>query len=323
MKSKLITVVPVYNGDQYILQTLESVAAQTRRPDRLIVVDNCSTDNTESIVKGFTKIRCEWQRNASNLGLFGNCNRALDFAEETDYLHILHADDLIQPTYYETLMGSLDSCPGRGMAYCLDERIDEQNRHLSISGKPDGSVVEEKVADYLRQKAEIANQAFSGTLLKSAGQKAPCRFRLDMPILADMAYWPDWGRHCERIIKVNQPLVQYRWHGANTTHTAAPAIQALILDEWVVMELVEKFRGEKTGAMRKFKLKGLFAVRSGIKAKRFMEQKNPAYSRQVVTAAKNVTGPLIWLLGQAVVEARDLVVYRIQGRTKHPKNVYS
>lgn len=322
-KSKLITVIPVYNGDRFILQTLESVAAQTRLPDRLIVVDNCSTDQTEAIVKGFTKIKCEWYRNPTNLGLFGNCNRALDFAEDTDYLHILHADDLIVPNYYETLIASLETCDGFGMAYCLDERIDEENRHLSISGKPDGTVAEQDVTGYLMQKAEIGNQAFSGTLLKSHYQKAPCRFRLDMPILADMAYWPDWGRNCKRIVKANQPLVKYRWHGSNTTHTAAPALQALVMDEWVVMEMVEKFRGEEISFLRQFKLKGLFAVRSGIKAKRFREQNNLPYSQQVVTAAKKVTGSFIWFLGQLVVELRDLVVYKIQGRKKHPKNVYS
>ena len=144
-----------------------------------------------------------------------------------------------------------------------------------------------------------------------------------MPILADMAYWPDWGRHCEKIVQVNLPLVKYRWHGENTTTKLAPAIQTLILDEWVVMELVEKFRGEAPGGLRRFKLKSLFAVRSGIKAKRFKEQKNPEYSGQITAAAKKITGGFIWFLGQIVVETRDLVVYKIQGRAKHPKNVYS
>src|SRR5258708_3354773 len=162
MQSKIITVIPVFNGEKFILQTLESVAAQTLRPDRLVVIDNCSTDNTEKIVKEFTSLKCEWQRNPTNLGLFGNCNRALEFAEETDYLHILHADDLIEPKYYETMVKNLESCDGFGLGYCLDERIDEENRRLSISGKPDGNIVEQKVDDFLKSKAEIANQAFSG-----------------------------------------------------------------------------------------------------------------------------------------------------------------
>ena len=38
MKSNIITVIPVYNGEKFIRQTLESVAKQTLRPDRLIVI---------------------------------------------------------------------------------------------------------------------------------------------------------------------------------------------------------------------------------------------------------------------------------------------
>jgi glycosyltransferase involved in cell wall biosynthesis len=322
-KSKIITVIPVYNGEKFILQTLESVAAQTLRPDRVVVIDNCSTDSTEKIVKGFTAIQCEWQRNPANLGLFGNCNRALEFAEQTDYLHILHADDLITPDYYETMVKNLDSCDGFGMGYCLDERIDENNGKLSISGKADGTVVVQPVDDYLKQKAEIGNQAFSGTLLKSHYQKAPCQFRTDMPILADMIYWPDWGRHCKKIVKINLPLCKYRWHGDNTTTSYVPGLQTLVLDEWLVMQKVESFRSRKAGFVRWFKLRGLFAVRSGIKAKRFKEQKKFDYSKEIIVAVKKITGTVPWLLGQMVVEARDLVVYRILGRPKHPKNVYS
>src|SRR5436853_7916959 len=93
MQAKVITVIPVYNGEKFIRQTLESVARQTLRPDRVIVLDNCSTDSTEQIVTGFQPIKCEWIRNPSNLGLFGNCNRALEFAPRAKYFHLLCADD--------------------------------------------------------------------------------------------------------------------------------------------------------------------------------------------------------------------------------------
>lgn len=323
MKSKIITIIPVFNGEKFILQTLESVAAQTLRPDRVVVIDNCSTDSTEKIVKEFAGFKCEWQRNPTNLGLFGNCNRALEFAEETDYLHVLHADDLIEPKYYETMVKNLESCAGFGLGYCLDERIDEDNRRLSVSGKPDGSIAVQNADNFLKSKAEIANQAFSGTLLKSHYQKSPCQFRMDMPILADMVFWPDWGRHCQKIIKVNLPLSKYRWHGENTTTSYAPGLQALVLDEWKTMQMVEGFRAEKSGPVRWFKLKGLFAVRSGIKAKRFRERQKPDYAREITSAAKKITGPLAWMLGQWVVETRELIVYRILRRPKHPKNIYS
>jgi glycosyltransferase involved in cell wall biosynthesis len=323
MPVNLITIIPVYNGEKFIHQTLESVARQTLRPDRLIVLDNCSTDATERIVKEFKPIKCEWIRNPTNLGLFGNCNRALEFAADSKYLHFLCADDLVEPNFYEALSHELDSCDGLGLAFCLDERIDENNQRLSTSGKVNGAVALITPDRFLSQKAEIANQAFSGSLLKTNFQKAPCRFRLDMPILADVAFWAEWGKHSRRIVQINQALCKYRWHGDNTTNTVMPGIQALVLDEWKVMQLNEQLREHRPGPMRKFKLKGLFAVRTGVKAKRIRQQQNLSYSEEVVREGKRISGPLAWYLGQMVVELRDLIIYGVQRRRRHPKNVYS
>ena len=322
INSNLITVIPVYNGEEFIVQTLESVAAQTVRPDRVIVQDNRSTDRTEELVKGFAGLRCEWRQNESNLGTFGNCNRALELADQTDYLHLLCADDVIKPTFYARLIEELRDCQGRGLAYCLDERIDEKNETLSSSGKVTGQVQVQAKEDFLREKAEISNQAFSGSLIKTARQKSPCRFRLDLPILADVYFWADWGQHCQRIVRLHDMLVQYRWHGSNVTSSFAPQIQSLILDEWRVMQMLEQLRGAPPGLVRQFKLKGLFAVRSGIKAKRFRQMQNVDYSRQIVTAARGLSGPLAWFLAQLLVEARDFAIYTVGGRRRHPKNVY-
>ncbi len=322
MKAKIITVIPVYNGADFIVQTLQSIANQTLRPDRVIVSDNRSTDKTEQLVKEFKPIRVEWRQNEANLGCFGNCNRALEFAPETEYLHLICADDMVSPEYYATLTRALDDCRGFGLGYALDERIDENNKRLSLSGKITGGIEVQDVANFLLKKAEIANQAFSGSLLKTNYQKTPCAFRMDLPILADMMFWAEFGKHCKKIVCAQQPLVQYRWHGANATSTFAPQLQSLVLDEWRVMQMIEQLRGAGGDPVRQFKLKGLFAVRSGIKAKRFREQKNPDYSRQIVRAAKEISGPLAWYMGQALVHARDVFVYGLGRRKKHPKNIY-
>ncbi|HWI58478.1 MAG TPA: glycosyltransferase family A protein [Bacillota bacterium] len=323
MKLNIITVIPVYNGDKFIRQTLESVAKQTLRPNRVIVLDNCSTDKTEQVVKAFQGLPVEFIRNPKNLGLFGNCNRALEFAPETQYLHLLCADDLIEPTFYERLTHELEACPGLGLAYSLDERIDENDRHLSLSGKVTGTADEIPADTFLTHKAEIANQAFSGSLLKTNCQPAPCLFRLDMPILADVAFWAAWGKHCRKIVQVNLPLCKYRWHGDNTTNVVMPGMQALILDEWRVMQLNEQLRNGNSGLVRRFKLKGLFAVRTGIKAKRIRQQNNLTYSAEIVKEGKKISGLLAWYMAQVVVEGRDLVIYGLMRRPRHPKNVYS
>jgi glycosyltransferase involved in cell wall biosynthesis len=322
MRSKLITVIPVYNGAEFIVQTLESLAAQTVQPDRVIVQDNRSTDKTEELVKGFKAIKCEWRQNEQNLGCFGNCNRALEFAEQTEYLHLICADDMVKPYFYQRLIDALETCDGRGLAYTLDERIDENNNRLSLSGKVTGVNEIQPKEDFLREKAEISNQAFSGSLLKTGFQKSPCQFRLDLPILADVVFWAEWGRSCKRIVRLHEPLAQYRWHGSNGTTNFAPQLQSLILDEWKVMQMLEQLRGASPEFIRQFKLRGLFAVRSGIKAKRFRQNQDFDYSRQIVTAARGISGRLPWYMAQVLVEARELLVYKIGGRRRHPKNVY-
>jgi glycosyltransferase involved in cell wall biosynthesis len=288
----------------------------------LIVLDDHSTDATEQVVRNFKGMPCEWVRNPHNAGLFGNCNRALEYAPETDYLHILHQDDVIEPAFYKTLTDTLADCNGFGMAFCLDERIDENNQRLSISGSADGRIRRLSTDEFLRRKAEISNQAFSATLLKTSRRKAPCRFRTDMPILGDMVYWADWGRHCEQIVQVNLPLTKYRWHGANATTNLAPSIQSLILDEWRTMQMVEGMRARKTELVRWWKLKGLFAVRSGIKARRLRQRGNHPYSREIVRVARPISGIPLWLAGQVLVHLRDLFVYTILRRPQHPKNIY-
>jgi glycosyltransferase involved in cell wall biosynthesis len=323
MKSKLLTVIPVFNGEEFIAQTLESVARQTLRPDRVVVLDNHSTDRTPEIVKDFAGIGCELIRNERNLGLFGNLNRALDYSTETEYLQILHADDTIEPEFYAVMTQVLGDCAGRGIAWSLDERIDENNRHLSYSGKADGKIEILERDLFLQRKAELSNQSFCAVLFKANGQPPPCRFRDDFPIMGDTIFWAAYGVHCERLVHVHRALAKYRWHGSSQTVFLAPGLQSLIFDEWRTMEINEMLRGKGWTGLRKLKLKGLFAVRSGIKAKRVRQNGNPQYGREIAQAARGITGWPLWLAGKTLVESRDLYLYTLRRRARHPQNIYS
>lgn len=318
---KLITTIPVRNGEQFIAQTLESVARQTLRPDRVVVIDNCSTDRTEEIVKNFKGIACEFIRNPKDLGLFPNFNRCLEFADQAEFLQILHADDTIEPKFYETMTALLADCNGFGMAWCIDERIDEENRHLSLSGKVDGKMELLTRDQFLQRKAEIGNQAFCATLLRTGGKPAPCLFPLDFPIVGDMVYWAAFGAHCQKIVHLHKALAKYRWHGSNQTATY-DSVQILVFDEWRAMEKNEMLRGVGWQFVRKLKLKGLMSVRANIKARRIRQNGNSAYSNEVAGAGLGITGWPLWMAGKSLVLLRDFYLFKILGRTRHPKNIY-
>jgi glycosyltransferase involved in cell wall biosynthesis len=323
MKPVITTTIPLRNAQQFVLQTLESIAAQTRRPERVMVLDNCSTDETPQIVQNFKGLPLEYIRNPRDLGPFGNFNRCLDFAADTEFLQILHGDDLIAPQFYEKMTAQLEDCAGLGLAWCLDERIDERGNRLSISGKTDGRAQVLERDAFLARKAEIGNQAFCATLMKTNRQASPVRFPEDMPILGDMVFWPSFGAHCKKLVTVNLLLAKYRWHGSNETVFRAPGIQALVVDEWRTMQQVEALRNGRSGALRWMKLKGLMAVRSGIKAKRIRQLGNKTYAKEIAKTAAGYTGLPLWLAGQALVELRELLVFKIGGRPRHPQNIFS
>jgi glycosyltransferase involved in cell wall biosynthesis len=322
LKAKIITTIPVFNSERFLVQTLESIARQTLRPDRVVVLDDGSSDNTEAVVRNFKGINCEYVHNPSNPGLFQNFNRCLELASETEFLQILHADDVIQPEFYEVMTGLLAGSGGRGLGWCIDQRIDENGGHLSFSGNADGKVESPTRDQFLQRKAELGNQAFCATLMRTNYQTSPCHFPLDYPILGDTVFWAGFGAHCERIVHVHRALAGYRWHGLNATVTRSWTIQSLIFDEWRTMETNEALRGKGWSGYRKLKLKGLLAVRSGIKAKRLRQNGDADYSREVAKAARSITGGPLWLAGKSLVELRDFFLFKIQGRTRHPKNIY-
>ena len=69
-----------YNGAQYLKAQLQSFVDQTRQPYELIITDDCSSDQTETIAREFAKaapFKVEFYRNEKNLGYCRNFNAAL------------------------------------------------------------------------------------------------------------------------------------------------------------------------------------------------------------------------------------------------------
>ena len=74
----LVTIgVPVYNGERFLEQCLDSLLSQTYRDFVLVISDNASTDRTQEICGRYAKAdpRVRYHRNPVNIGLYGNFNR--------------------------------------------------------------------------------------------------------------------------------------------------------------------------------------------------------------------------------------------------------
>ncbi len=90
-KARISVIIPVYNGEQYLAETLTSVMAQTYHPIEVIIVDDGSTDDSARIAKSFGPlIKYYYKKNSGTAAAF---NYGIEHAAG-DYFAFLGADDL-------------------------------------------------------------------------------------------------------------------------------------------------------------------------------------------------------------------------------------
>lgn len=128
-------VTPTYNCGRYISETIESVLAQTYQNWEMLIVDDCSTDNTKEVVESFTDPRIHYFCLDRNSGAALARNRALSIAKGR-WIAFLDSDDLWRPEKLVRQIGFMVE-NGYSFSYHEYEEIDEDGKPLGIqvSGK--------------------------------------------------------------------------------------------------------------------------------------------------------------------------------------------
>lgn len=127
-------IMPTYNCGRFIRESIQSVLAQTYSQWELVVVDDCSTDDTESIVSSFADNRIRYYRNEQNCGAAITRNRALREAQGR-WIAFLDSDDLWLPTKLEKQIAFMQR-HRYAFSYHNYQEIDEQGQLLgkTVSG---------------------------------------------------------------------------------------------------------------------------------------------------------------------------------------------
>lgn len=136
-------VIPAYNAERWIDQTLVSVRGQTHRALDIVVVDDGSTDATADVARRHAaadpRIRVVSQGNA---GVAAARNHGTRVAR-SDWIAFVDADDLWAPTKIARQLRSLAEMPDAALSYCWFAFIDEAGAILDIpyQGKVEGDVL--------------------------------------------------------------------------------------------------------------------------------------------------------------------------------------
>ena len=313
--SRLVTVIPVYNGETFLKATLKSVANQTRKPDRVIIQDNCSTDGTRHIAKEFEKEGFEWILNAAHVSSTDNFNSALRYAEKADFLHLLPADDLIKPEFYEFLLTQLKPVDGRALAYSAYEVIDHTGQPLKggdlvnpFPVVPGGTPRLIPRQTFVASQADLRTVCLPAVIMKTGRERLPVEFRADFIQCADVVFYAELATHCEQIVEVPAALCQYRRHEHATTSRNRKQPAAVIEDEWKAMRAASALL-DKTGLsawLWNFRQRCLLAGTSRVMLGGEGDVTTD-YRAEVVQSTRAITGFFAWHLGNLAVALRDFL----------------
>ena len=126
-KKPLISVVmSVYNDEQYLRQSLDSIFAQTIQDFELIIIDDASSDRTVEIIKEYCDERICLYQNEINQGLTKNLNRGISMARGV-YIARMDGDDICRPNRFERQIQWLDIHPELMLISCRTHMFGEDD----------------------------------------------------------------------------------------------------------------------------------------------------------------------------------------------------
>jgi glycosyltransferase involved in cell wall biosynthesis len=212
---KVSVVIPVHNGEKYLSQAIESVMDQTHRDLELLVVDDGSTDSSAAIIHRFAlqdrRIRVLTQE---NLGVAAAGNRGLQEAG-CEWVARLDADDVFLPEKLERQVAFLRRNPDAKIVGTLACFINHAGRPLGLVGT-EGPYTP---AEFDRLIGENRPIYFvnSSTLMHRETVLGVGSYRGAFAPAEDVDLWIRMADKGHLMLKVPEPLLLYRLHGASLT----------------------------------------------------------------------------------------------------------
>ena len=211
-KPLISVIMPVYNGEKYLREAIDSVLAQTYTNFELLLINDGSTDNSEEIILSYKDNRIRYIKNERNLKLIATLNKGIDFANGT-YISRMDADDTMPPERYEIQMKYMMKHPDVDLCSVWAHVTDEQGKRI---GKLKGVDTSELINVSLFFTNPINHP---GILCKSNVLKEN-KYQ-EFTHVEDMGMWIHLRDKGYKMVNIPKYLYSYRWYGSNVSNTNA------------------------------------------------------------------------------------------------------
>lgn len=245
-------VVPNYNHARFLRQRLDSIVGQTFQDFEIILLDDCSTDESQSILRQYASgPRVTLEINDKNSGsTFKQWNKGVRLARG-EYVWIAESDDYADPRLLEKLVSRLDADPGAVFSYCRSWRVSADGE---LSGYSDFYLAdidphrwtedfwadgEEECRKYLVQRNTVPNA--SAVLFRKDVYERIGGADEDLVFCGDWKTWAGMALTGGGIVYLGEPLSYHRFHETNVTATSQrlgiDGIEVLKVIRWILQRV--------------------------------------------------------------------------------------
>jgi len=125
VEPKVTVLMPVYNGERYLNEAVDSILGQTFTDFEFLIIDDASTDKTPEILRSYDDPRIRVVTNEENLGLSKSLNKGLALARG-EFIARMDADDVSYPYRLQVQHEFMTQHPGAGVIGSWAEYIDRK-----------------------------------------------------------------------------------------------------------------------------------------------------------------------------------------------------
>jgi glycosyltransferase involved in cell wall biosynthesis len=225
-------VVPCYKHGHFLVECVESILGQTYHDVEVLIMDDCSPDDTPAIAQSFSDPRVRYIRNDVNLGHLRNYNKGIGLATG-EYVWLINVDDYLRRRYVlERFVAALERNPTAAFVFCPAVQVHGHDEGVAfgLHGDADRVFTGPEFLERLLVRNCVATPA---VMVRKSSYDRMGMFPLDLPYAGD---WYQWCRHAfyGHVVYLAEPMVCYRIHELNMTKDYFERPAAVISDEIAV-----------------------------------------------------------------------------------------
>lgn len=202
---KISVIMPLYNGEKYLKEAIDSILNQTYSDFELLLINDASTDSTETIINSYHDYRIVYIKNEENLGLIKTLNKGLDLAKG-EFIARMDQDDISLPERFEKQIAILEKNPEIGVCGTWFTLFRENQKDWAVEHPESNDSI----------KIGLLTSCLIGHPTVMMRKKAIANHKYDTDYQASEDY-ELWTRliRITQFYNIQESLLQYRFHDTN------------------------------------------------------------------------------------------------------------